>query len=397
MLHVTTCSTNRSFRKALTYMGTQSTFGQPSVITKNMIEIARLLTQAQNDLSAFDISMWFREYDGPPEGAEFMLSQDMSQYYICSTEDTDPLYPALASILRLYAIDSKPWESVIRTLIRYRVDIHAPVRRNLRRSDKSEFSYHLARYGTPLDELFLYTLNPIEDEIAAKGWLQILASEGYNILTYLKKESALHIKPLQLTHPSYSSIGYDNERKLIFDFGARPSVAWDWLISPSSSTFPLREEFKALALAAPNLFLIMQSWKDGSSNVNEPAAIAAENSSSTRRKSEGFTRNTSAASKARVMNYWSTTENGRVVRNDPLNFEIRSDRDGRIVLVEEVVVTSAELRDIIFGNGERMKFTPSRAGRKAVSLSKHSGDPNSNSMGREGDTGLEADQSTQGA
>ena len=225
-----------------------------------MIEIARLLAQAQEDLSAFDVSMWFQEYHGPPEGAELILSQDLAHYHICNPDDGDPLYPALASILCLYAKDPKPWEPIIRTLVRHGVDVHAPVRRDLSYLDQSGYVCPLARYGTPLDELFIYTLNPFEGQAAARGWLQILVSEGQDIFAYLETESSLHVKPMQLTHPSYRTIGYDNERKFVFDFGTRPSVSWDWWISPSSSTFVLREEFKLMAITLPDWMLITEPW-----------------------------------------------------------------------------------------------------------------------------------------
>lgn len=81
-----------------------------------MIEIARLLPQAQEDISVLDISIWFQEYEGPPENAELILSQDLTQYYTCSADDSDPLYPALASVLRLYAKIFELWEHVIQYL-----------------------------------------------------------------------------------------------------------------------------------------------------------------------------------------------------------------------------------------------------------------------------------------
>ena len=248
--------------KALTHMAMKSRFDQSSAVTRTMIEIARLLARAQEDLSAFDISMWFQDYKGPPEGAEIILSQDLAQYYICSADDADPLYPALASVLRLYAKNSGPWDSILRTLIRHGADVHAPVRRKLAYLDQSEYPCPLTQYGTPLDELFMETLDPWEGQAAANSWLQILASEGHDISVYLQTESALHIRPMQLTHPSYRTPGYDNERKLVFDWGIRPSVSWDWWISPRSSAFLLREEFKLMAISAPDWFLIARSWKE---------------------------------------------------------------------------------------------------------------------------------------
>ena len=243
-------------------MGMQSKISQTSTITNTMIEIGILLARAQDDLSAFDISMWFQEYDGPPEGAELILSQDLAQYHIRSADDEDPCYPALAGILRLYATDPAPWESIVRRLIRYGADVHAPVRRDLTDLDQSEYDCPLKPYGTPLDELFLYTHDPLEGQAAANSWLQLLASEGHDIPKYLETESVLHIDSMQLTHPSYRPVGYDNERKLVFDLEARPSVFWDWWINPNSSTFFLREEFRLMAITMPDGFLIAQSWKE---------------------------------------------------------------------------------------------------------------------------------------
>lgn len=247
---------------SLTYMAMKSKFHQSSAVTKTMIELARLLAGCQEELSAFDISMWFEDYDGPPEGAEIMLSQDLARYYISSADDGDLLYPALASILRVSAKDFGPWESIIRTLVRSGTNVHAPVRRRLSYLDQSQYPCPLAQYGTPLDELFMETLDPWQGQAAANSWLQILASEGHDILVYLREESDLHIRPMQLTHPSYHHPGYDNERKLVFDLGPRPSVTWDWWINPRSPAFLLRQEFKLMAISAPDWFLIARPWKD---------------------------------------------------------------------------------------------------------------------------------------
>lgn len=228
-----------------------------------MIEIARLLARAQENLTAYDISMWFREYDGPPEGAEIILSQDLSQYYISSKDDGDPLCPALASVLRSYAKDPGPWEPLIRTLIRYGADFHALVRRKLKYLDQSEYLCPLSEYGTPLDELFTHTFTPFEGQTAANGWLHILQSEGYDISAYLNKDSDLHVESMQLTYPSHPTVAYETERKLVFDLRNRPTVSWDWWISPSSSTSLLREEFRLMGMTPlPDGLLIARSWKD---------------------------------------------------------------------------------------------------------------------------------------
>ena len=244
-------------------MGTRSRIEQTSLVTRTMTDIARLLMQAQEDLSEFDLSEWFYEYTGPPEGAEFILSQDLAKHYIRFQDDSDPLYPALASILRLYAKRPEPWESVIRTLIRSGADVHAKVRRDLTFLDQSTYPCPVSKYGTPLDELFKHTIDPLEGQVAASGWLQILSSEGYNILAYLEAESDLHARPMQLTIPHRRPMGYANERKLVFDWGVHPTVSWDWWINPSSSTFLLRQEFKLMAIRSQSDgMLIKRSWKE---------------------------------------------------------------------------------------------------------------------------------------
>ena len=243
-------------------MGMKSKFNQTGAVTETMMEIARLLAQAQKDLSAFDISMWFRQYKGPPEGAKLILSQDLARYYISSADDDDPLYPALAAILCLYAKNPGPWDSVLRTLIRYGADVHAPVLRDLNFLDQSEHLCPVGKFGTPLDDLFTYTLDPFEGQVAANGWLQILESEGFNVFAYLETESALHARPMQLTYPSFRTMGYESERKLVFDLETRPTVSWDWWINPSSSTFLLREEFRVMAITPPDGLLIARPWEE---------------------------------------------------------------------------------------------------------------------------------------
>ena len=243
-------------------MGTRSKIDQNSRVTKNMVEIAKLLAQAQNDFSEFDISTWFREYEGPPEGAEIILSHELARYYICAADDSDPHYPALASVLRSYARNHEPWDPVIRTLLRYGADIHAPVRRKHSSLDQSGNPFPLAKFCTPLDELFMYTCDPFEGQVAAHGWLQILESEGYNLSAYIERESALHVGPMQLTHPSCRTIAYGNQRKLVFGFDSHPTVSWDWWISPSSSTYQLREEFRIMAITLPDWLLITKPWKE---------------------------------------------------------------------------------------------------------------------------------------
>lgn len=132
---------------------------------------------------------------------------------------------------------------------------------NLKPLDQFDYLCPLAQYGTSPDELFLYTVNPLESQVTANSWLQVPASEGHNILIYLETESVLHTEPMQSTHPSYLPMGEDNEPKLVFDVGPRPSLSRDWWISKSSSTFLLHAEFKSMTLIPLDWWLQVRSWK----------------------------------------------------------------------------------------------------------------------------------------
>ena len=96
--------------------------------------LGRLLAHNQEDLSAVDVSHYFQGYRGPPEGAELILSEYPVQYDRRSLDDDyyGKGYPTLAAILRAYAREPSPWESILRALIRRGADLHARVRRHRR-------------------------------------------------------------------------------------------------------------------------------------------------------------------------------------------------------------------------------------------------------------------------
>ena len=243
-------------------MATRSSYDRARVDTKTMVDIARLLAEKQEDLSAFDISCYFQHYHGPPEAIELILSVYPAQYDSRSQDDDlgQLYYPSLAAALKLYARDPSIWERILRKLIRRGADLHAPVRRNPK--DVKEIGYPclLSEYGTPLDELFTSNRDQEAAKRAADGWLQILASEGYNASSYLKRENMSRAQDMQFTHASIS--GYDLPRLLFFELGDYPTVFWDWWIDPASSTFRLREEFKCLVTTPPDWRRIGEPWKE---------------------------------------------------------------------------------------------------------------------------------------
>ena len=164
--------------------------------------------------------MHFQAYRGPSEGAELILAQDLGRYYICSADDSGPLHLVLASILRFYAKDSESWKAVIRTLLRHGAVVRAPVRQGPSCLDQSEYMCPVAPYGTSLDELFRFIIDPLEGQEVANGWLQILASEGHDILVYLETESALHQRPIQFDSPILSYYRLRQRKQARLPFGS---------------------------------------------------------------------------------------------------------------------------------------------------------------------------------
>lgn len=218
-----------------------------------MISIARALAHVQ-EFSSADLSSFFALCrTGNPELADYVLSLDSVQYVLASEEC---LHPALGSALRnygtLFAGNSvfwahsehqilAEWESLVRRLLQIGVDIHAPVARG-HHFEPDSYPCTLSPYGTPLDELFASTRTASEAKDAADAWLQILSTEGIDVLTYLEKEKALHETQSMFT---YSDYHWDYQpRQLVFSLGEAPSVYADWLIDPESPASFIRQEFR---------------------------------------------------------------------------------------------------------------------------------------------------------
>ena len=239
-----------------------STYRNPGDATRTISDIVRLLVHKQEDLSAFDVSHYFQQYRGPPEGAELVLSEYPVQYDRRSLDDhSGEDYPPLAAVLRLYADEPSAWESVLRALIRRGPDLHARVRRD--REDMTRIGYpcYMSSCGTPLDELFGWNEDPFVGRTAADGWLRVLASEGHDPSNYLREEHILRGEDMHFTHPSNFWMGDDTPRKLFFELGDRPSVFWDWWIDPKSSISLLREEFKCLTQIRLD-WLRLERWEE---------------------------------------------------------------------------------------------------------------------------------------
>lgn len=216
------------------------------------IGIARALAHVQEEFSSADLSICFEHYDTDPGLADYVLSLDSVQYVLASE---GCLYPALGSVLRTYGslfADNSvsraytkqrlaKWNPLVRRLLQIGVDIHAPVPRGYY-FEPDSYPCALSPYGTPLDELFGATRTASEAKDAADAWLQILSTEGIDVLTYLEKEKALHETQSMFT---YSDYYWDYQpRQLVFSLGEAPSVYADWWIDPESPASFIRQEFR---------------------------------------------------------------------------------------------------------------------------------------------------------
>ncbi|CAD6581412.1 MAG: hypothetical protein ASARMPRED_000606 [Alectoria sarmentosa] len=212
---------------------------------RDSVDTLRLLTQSQNEISSWDVFSFWMTFQGQVEGAEFMFSQGLLRSEFDVSDDDDDFLP-LARALRAYSTEPSRWDSFIRLLLRKRPGLHMPVSRNPGLNTDEiyrDLGYpcKIFENESPLDELFAKTETPFEGEAAAKGWLQILSSEGYDVGSYLEEEQALHAAQMQISCPD---LGWYIPRQLVYHWGSSPSVSWDWWIDPESSTYLVREEFK---------------------------------------------------------------------------------------------------------------------------------------------------------
>ena len=139
-----------------------------------------------------------------------MFSQDLIPLESDDLDGRDS-FPLLATALRGYGAQGPEWEGFLQLLLRKRVGLHSQVPRDLENITEFDPTYpcEISKYGTPLDELFARTETPFRGEVAADRWLQILSSEGYDVVAYLEEESALHAQQMQFSFPSqcrYSSV-----------------------------------------------------------------------------------------------------------------------------------------------------------------------------------------------
>ena len=268
---------------------------------KRILDIMGLLVRKQ-ELSEYDVSDLFGPWLRPIECVEVFLSEYPAEYDMCTRYDAfEMVYPALAGILCAYANQPSIWERLLRRLIRRGANLHGPVYRNPSRRCINKYPCPIAKYGTPLDELVNACENPLAAQVAADGWLRILASEGCDPSSYLQEEFALHARDMQFTYPPHEYHPFDIPRQLHFQFGGHPSVFWDWWIDPASSATLIRAEFKFLVgtslrypstgkpweecwpFTYPKWYISEHGWMQGQSKSQLEALLLVQDQRATRR------------------------------------------------------------------------------------------------------------------
>lgn len=205
------------------------TFGCSTCISSaNIVDMVRLLAQAQEFVSTEDVESCASNYYGTPQGLDLILSQT------CELEDVLAQAGCFATAVRNHGTGDRAWEPIIRKFIRKGVDIHGLIFQDVMIYSHDD-SEQVWAYGTPLDELFQDSRDPVESKESAHAWLQILSSEEIDVQAYLMEEIAIHVAQNQLTWANWTS---KCSRRLCYETGETPSVWWEWCPS-SYSRIPL--------------------------------------------------------------------------------------------------------------------------------------------------------------
>ena len=195
----------------------------------------------------------------------------MSFYWENTLNNTDLWGFCLTTHLQ----DRRQWIPLIRRLIHKGAELHVSVKRGYIPND---LPYDVEEHGTLLDILFEWSETPDDAKILGAEWLELLASEGHDVIAYLKQEIKLHAQQHQLTHPIHYYYHYRQNalRQLRFHLHdddpppphhhqIQPSVWWEWYTDPTASNNIdlLETEFTALIKQSPTVDSWAQmSWAD---------------------------------------------------------------------------------------------------------------------------------------
>ena len=191
-----------------------------------------------------EIIQYIEGFWGPGECLELLFIQDYAGVATLCQDEVEIWKHVLAKALKWFGSGDPGWTRLIRQLLRKGHSVHeAP-------SDRFAFGIFGQVYDIPgwtlLDCLFWSTWTPLEAEEAGSSWLQLLSSEGYDVVCYLEREMALYAPYYHVLHMSpYRQLCFQDSQ-LIYNNYSRPSISWDWIHDSASLIGTLQTDFSWL-------------------------------------------------------------------------------------------------------------------------------------------------------
>ena len=138
-----------------------------------------VFTAVQDDFVTGYPSGCYSQYEGPREGADFLISQGL---YPNDLEFDNCLCSALYMALREHGRGEEMWVNFVMKLL------HKTAGSDTCGFPRSYILDRRALESSTLRELFRYTKIPADASIVVRHWLDMLEGEDYDIAHYLKAE-----------------------------------------------------------------------------------------------------------------------------------------------------------------------------------------------------------------
>ena len=199
-----------------------------------ILEITRMMAKSLADTSTSQVADFVRFFIGPSECIELLFLQDYAGVATSHQYDNSLWTHVFAIAVRKFGAGDTGWEHIIRNLLRRGQSVHD----SDKYTDDSDDDG-----GTLLDQLFYFIDTPFQAEEVGYHWLQILSSEGFDVVTYLKEEMALHA-PYQLLK---QRLRFEEiPLRLVCSWEERLGISWEWVNDPASPIISLQDEFKTM-------------------------------------------------------------------------------------------------------------------------------------------------------
>ena len=237
-----------------------------------IVDTIKVLAPSLADASLDDVIDYLDRFEGPSEAIELMFIQDCGGVATSHSHDELIWYHVLLEAVGKYSLGCTDWEHLIRRLLRKGIAAHPSYDNGMSQVPSASYFAFQSRRSTLLDGLFFQTCTPFEAEKLGDSWLQLLSSEGYDVVEYLKMEMALHAPDQEIVH--YTGRGAWNCRTtspLVYSFKNNCGVSWKWVQNPATSILPLQDEFEMIMYSPIHDYFVFKNMYDyESSTVSWP-------------------------------------------------------------------------------------------------------------------------------